>query len=347
MPLLRDVVLHNDGAEPLVGATLAIVLLPNLCDELRLPLEELWPGDRIEVRAPDVRFEPGRLRAVLEREAVNLRVRVYSGELCVAEENRAIDLLAFNEWPGLKAPLALLASFVTPNQTALLPVVEATKARLRATGSDSIDGYQSRSKQRVLTLVRAAFEAVQALGVSYLPVPASFEQTGQKIRLLDTVLTDRGATCLDATLLFASLLEAMGLRPLIILLHGHARDVAHRRSLSRGRCGRRSPPSHSLGTWECYCVRSNDSARQRQPRSAIRTRRCCGATSAGGRSAVRRRARHRCSSRRRDSPTLVPRTFGSLRYNSRRIRCPGSRRGGSLSRASRIRAPSSSASQSK
>jgi very-short-patch-repair endonuclease len=222
IPLLRDLVITNDGAEPLTAAHVALTLLPDLGSEQRLPIQDVPPGGLAEVRAPDMRLTPGKLRGVLERETVTLRARVYAGDRCVAEESRSIDLLAFNEWPGARAPLALLASFVTPNQKALLPLLDDAKGRLRAAGSDAIDGYQSRSRQRALAYVRTAFEAVQGLGASYLPVPASFERTGQKVRLVDTVLSERGATCLDATLLLASLLEAMGLRPIIVLLQGHA-----------------------------------------------------------------------------------------------------------------------------
>ena len=44
---------------------------------------------------------------------------------------------------------------------------------------------------------------------------------GQRIRLVDNVLTSKLGTCIDLTLLYASCLEAIGIRPLLVLLKGH------------------------------------------------------------------------------------------------------------------------------
>lgn len=223
IPLVRDVRVLNDGVESLVGAELSIQLQPDLGAETRFSIPTLAHGELHELSRPDVRLEAGRLRKVIERERARLCVRVYSQGECVAEELRDIDVLAFNEWPGQRAPVGLLASFVTPNQTALVPLVSEVKSALAAaTRSNAIDGYQARSKDRVLQFVRSAFECIRTRGVSYATLPASFEETGQKIRLVETVLAERTANCLDATLLYASLLECFGLRPLLILMRGHA-----------------------------------------------------------------------------------------------------------------------------
>jgi preprotein translocase subunit Sec61beta len=223
IPILRDVRVRNDGIESLVGAELGIQLQPDLGAETRFSIPALASGQVHELGRPDVRLEPGRLRKVVERERATLCLRVYAQGECLAEEIRNVDVLAFNEWPGQRAPIGLLASFVTPNQTALVPLVSDVKSALAtATGSNAIDGYQARSKDRVLQFVRYAFECIRQRDVSYATLPASYEETGQKIRLVETVLAERTANCLDATLLSASLLECFGLRPLLILMRGHA-----------------------------------------------------------------------------------------------------------------------------
>ncbi len=52
--------------------------------------------------------------------------------------------------------------------------------------------------------------------------PASFEQTGQKIRGAAQVGESGLATCLDLALLFASAMEQAGLNPLLLFTTGHA-----------------------------------------------------------------------------------------------------------------------------
>ncbi len=68
----------------------------------------------------------------------------------------------------------------------------------------------------------ALYEVIQGLNLGYIGVPASFEATGQKVRLPDMILHDRLANCLDITLLAAACLEQMGLHPLLVLIKGHA-----------------------------------------------------------------------------------------------------------------------------
>lgn len=50
---------------------------------------------------------------------------------------------------------------------------------------------------------------------------SQFRKYGQRVRLVDKVLTEKLGTCLDLTLLFASCLEANGIHPLLIVLKGH------------------------------------------------------------------------------------------------------------------------------
>ena len=69
--------------------------------------------------------------------------------------------------------------------------------------------------------VAAIFEAIRDENISYVTAPASFEAAGQRIRTADKVLSDKMATCIDLSLLMASVLEAAGIRPIIIFTSGH------------------------------------------------------------------------------------------------------------------------------
>src|SRR5262249_18097347 len=142
---------------------------------------------------------------------------------CLAEELRDVSVLAHDEWPGQRAPLALLGAFVTPNHSALLPLLSEVQVLLRAAAtSDVIDGYQRRSKERALHFVRAAFACVAQHGLKYIKQPYNLEREGQRIRAIDTLLREQSAHSLEACTLSASLLECMGLRPLLVLLQQQA-----------------------------------------------------------------------------------------------------------------------------
>jgi len=123
----------------------------------------------------------------------------------------------------------MLTTFVRPrdpNLDAILTRARQIKGSYsRSDGSPmspNTAGYQG-TDEEVFAEVRAIYEAVQELGIHYSNPPGSLDWTqGQLIRSNQEMLEAKAATCLDSTVLFASLLENINLRPLIVILPGHA-----------------------------------------------------------------------------------------------------------------------------
>ncbi|MDR1919287.1 MAG: DUF3320 domain-containing protein [Tannerellaceae bacterium] len=150
-------------------------------------------------------------------------LEVYSGEERLFQEDYPVDILAFDQWSGLEVLPEMLSSFITPNHPMLSPLIKRAVAILEKwTGNSSLDEYQSRSPNRVRQQMAAVYTAMAEQEIVYSKSPASFENKGQRIRLADTVLSQKLGTCLDMALLYASCLEAIGLHPLIMLVQGHA-----------------------------------------------------------------------------------------------------------------------------
>ncbi|MFO0594578.1 MAG: hypothetical protein U0228_04720 [Myxococcaceae bacterium] len=110
-----------------------------------------------------------------------------------------------------------VGAWVTPNAKA----VEAflTKAKANAPG-ETFSGEQSAT----LPQVKALFDTLKAEGVSYVMDPNVMSGLGfgQRTRLPSEVLASTNAQCLEGSLLYASLLESIGLQPEIIFVPGHA-----------------------------------------------------------------------------------------------------------------------------
>ena len=150
-------------------------------------------------------------------------VTVRCGEEILDEQEYPITLLSYEEWAGSSIMPEYLAAFVVPNNPLLPKIkIEAAKFLEKWTGSAAFDEYQTQDRNRVRAQVAAIYEALRSEGIVYSAPPASFEQTGQRIRLADKVLTEKFATCLDSSLLVASCLEEIGIYPIIIILRGHA-----------------------------------------------------------------------------------------------------------------------------
>ena len=157
-------------------------------------------------------------------EAINttftVTVEEQSGQLL--QQELPITLLAYDEWAGTNVIPEHIASFVVPNNPLLSRIkVSAAQFLEKWTGSSQLDEYQTQDRNRVRAQVASIYEALRSEGIVYSAPPASFETSGQRIRLADKVLTEKLGTCIDTSLLIASCLEACDIYPIIVMMKGH------------------------------------------------------------------------------------------------------------------------------
>lgn len=101
----------------------------------------------------------------------------------------------------------------------------------------SLAGYQDMAaqaargqKSRLLThneitslQFGALYEAARRLGVSYVNTPITFASGHtQRVKYPAEVIAARSGNCIDLSIMFAAALEKLGMRPVIILVPGHA-----------------------------------------------------------------------------------------------------------------------------
>ena len=117
---------------------------------------------------------------------------------------------------------ATLAAFVQPQQPVLAALSRIAATILgRRTGSSSLEGYQG-SPERIPQIVEALCDAIHDDDIAYAVPPTSWGEHGQRVRTAEDVLEGRLGTCLDTTILMASVLEYLSIEPLIVVLPGHA-----------------------------------------------------------------------------------------------------------------------------
>lgn len=223
-PVVRGVRITNDSPDRRRDLALTLSITGDLCEPLTLRLGELAPGASHLFAPIDLALKPDRLVAQVERELVELRITVSAAPSEeVGSAGHRLELLAFNEWPGIAVLPEILGAFITPNHPANEPVLARARDFLsRATGDAALSGYQSGRPERTRAMVQALAAAFRALDIGYINPPASYEHTGQKVRTADQVLDGRLGTCLDLSTTLAGLLEQSGLNPIIILFKEHA-----------------------------------------------------------------------------------------------------------------------------
>lgn len=228
VPVLRDLSIENRTDFPLQDLVLELTADPAVLAPKRWRIDRIPAGASVALPDRDVALNAEYLLGLTEAVAgrasfVLTRSSDTAGAEPLASLELGIDVLAPNEWGGAGSMPELLTVFVQPNDPAVERVLRSASDILRGAGRPhSLDGYESRSKQRTYEMVSAIWSAVSALRLSYAICPASFETEGQKIRFPSAVLGSGLGNCLDLSLLFASAVEQAGLNPILLVKKGHA-----------------------------------------------------------------------------------------------------------------------------
>lgn len=170
---------------------------------------------------------------------VALRVERIEGGM-LFEETVPVRVLSKNDmvWSRLEYLdiAGLVATFVTPRDSARSIDALLRQAADRSpigkmvgyqelapyTEGRSLKHFSDLSHSEIVEMqLKAIYEAIQARGMAYINAPVSFKTGAQRVKFADEVLEDRSGNCVELTVLFASALEALGMRPEVILLPGH------------------------------------------------------------------------------------------------------------------------------
>jgi hypothetical protein len=112
-------------------------------------------------------------------------------------------------------------AWITPNAREVDSFL--AQAKLRVADPSAPKAFTGEQRATV-PQVRALFEELKAHGVTYVMDPNVFDPHGavQRTRLPAEVLASTNAQCLEGTLLYATLFEAIGIQPVLVFVPGHA-----------------------------------------------------------------------------------------------------------------------------
>lgn len=220
--IVNDVCIKNTTNDDLDNLSLQIDSDVKLVEKLVIGVQKLRAGEELHFRDIKVKINGDFLASLTERITCNLCFCVFLEDEVLASEAKDIIVLAFDQWPGLKYTPEILVSFSLPNHPVVTSLIQLASQYLEKwTGDPSLAGYQFDNPNRVKQMAAAAYAAIQQKNITYATPPSNFEIFGQRIRLADSVLDQHLGTCMDMTLLYVACLEAMGLNPIMVLVHGH------------------------------------------------------------------------------------------------------------------------------
>ncbi len=223
VPLIADLSISNTTDDTVENAVLELVTEPEIVAPRRWMLDRISANSMLRIKDRRISLPGAMLSKLTEAVRGEAVLTLRKGDETLDEKRFPLTALARNEWGGANSMPELLAAFVAPNDPAVERILKAASDTLgRAGKNTAIDGYQSKSRQRVYELASAIWSAVASHRLTYCEPPASFEREGQKIRMPAHVWESGLATCLDVAVLFAAALEQAGLNAILAFTKGHA-----------------------------------------------------------------------------------------------------------------------------
>jgi hypothetical protein len=156
---------------------------------------------------------------------VNLKITLKTGEQIFAE-TKTVQMLpiGYYAWVLGETDQRILSPVLaTPHADAVQKVISAAA---RATPWNEILGYQEFKGYSHLEILdyqmRAVYNVLQNLGVTYVSTTTTFTSTqAQRVRLPVQTLSDNSGNCIETTLLFDAIFEAIGFHTYFVFITGH------------------------------------------------------------------------------------------------------------------------------
>ncbi|HEX7869399.1 MAG TPA: DUF3320 domain-containing protein, partial [Chryseobacterium sp.] len=221
-PFLQSIA-FRDVTEDFENLNLQITSSLGLFEKYDVYIDKIKANALYKISLFNFVFNQSFLKRLTEKDLDQIKIQVFKDGESIFEKTFSIEVLPMDYFGGLQSYPQLLASYVLSNNTSLYKLkADAIDILARNKLTPSFEGYQQKSKERVLQMVSAIYKAIQNLDLIYSAMPPSFEKSGQRIRLVDTVLETKFGNCIDISLLFAACLEAIDLNPIIVVTEGHA-----------------------------------------------------------------------------------------------------------------------------
>ena len=187
--------------------------------------------DTTDVFAPPLTFDMAKAAKIKAPEKVNIQIRAYALEndheilFYSASEPTTLYPVQVNgsELQGVKNRNWWFAAWVTPNMDSIPNILNDLKKKLP---EGTVKVYQKYSDDETVAesskrVVQAVYEVLQARKITYLQNNGA-GGTGQKINYPIEVLRSRDGLCIETAVLFASILEALGMQVFIVNIPEHA-----------------------------------------------------------------------------------------------------------------------------
>ena len=228
--LIGDVYVANETGKKLKNIQFRADFTSDILEPVDVFLGDVPAGENIVFEVDDPAINLRKLEQITEIEICTATYTLTVNGKKVSEACGRVTICPYDQWNGA---LVLLPAYMTPNHPDIIGLLQQAARWMQKEGMNpSLEGYQGDAK-RVEEMTMGVYNAIKEAGIIYSNPPASFFGP-QRVRLGETVMQQKFATCMDITVLFASCLESFGLHPVLITAPAHI--FAGVWLTSKGRC---------------------------------------------------------------------------------------------------------------
>nr|WP_288964188.1 DUF3320 domain-containing protein [uncultured Mogibacterium sp.] len=228
--LIGDVYVANETGKKLKNIQFRADFTSDILEPVDVFLGDVPAGENIVFEVDDPAINLRKLEQITEIETCTATYTLTVNGKKVSEACGRVTICPYDQWNGA---LVLLPAYMTPNHPDIIGLLQQAARWMQKEGMNpSLEGYQGDAK-RVEEMTMGVYNAIKEASIIYSNPPASFFGP-QRVRLGETVMQQKFATCMDITVLFASCLESFGLHPVLITAPAHI--FAGVWLTSKGRC---------------------------------------------------------------------------------------------------------------
>ena len=222
VPFIDEIVVKNNNGEDVVPSSLVLYTKPCFLKVYKIEIPALSAGGVFVIKNFSFDYEIEMLANFNEAVEGILCYEYSQDEKVLYKNEFKVDLRPYDEGSNYLSHAPLRAAFVTPNHPQINELIsKISDKKGEQKDSYSIVGY-SWGQEEILKTAECMFEVIKEQEIAYVISKRGFHMSHQRIRLVDEILTSKQANCLDMSYLFASVLEALGLNPIIAITKSHA-----------------------------------------------------------------------------------------------------------------------------
>ena len=143
--IIHQLSIENTTPAPLKDIQVQITTEPTFGNAAPIAVAQIPPNESICLSSFNLTLSANYFTQLTERLSGNLKIEITSEAESVFCQTYPIDILAYDQWGGLNVLPEMLAAFITPNHTAIVPIIKRAASILgQWTDNPSLDEYQSR-----------------------------------------------------------------------------------------------------------------------------------------------------------------------------------------------------------